>query len=104
MEPPASEISTKRARLAEDERSEQGEEENVWPEPPKRVSPSIRTALVLPKGVTCPDGCQLFSPSEDLDPITLKKLRCAVLPAEGSFHLKKELVLILLLQVTQESF
>uniref|UniRef100_A0A4W6CYJ0 Histone deacetylase 10 n=1 Tax=Lates calcarifer TaxID=8187 RepID=A0A4W6CYJ0_LATCA len=50
-------------------------EEKVWPEPPKRVTPTIRTAVVLPDGVTCPDGCKRFSSSEDLDPLIISKLK-----------------------------
>ncbi|XP_070828274.1 polyamine deacetylase HDAC10 isoform X2 [Chaetodon trifascialis] len=78
---PTSEISTKRIKLAEEEeRSEKGEEgksvkEQVWPEPPKRVTPPIRTAVVLPDGVACPDGCERFSSSEDPDAGIVSKLR-----------------------------
>ncbi|XP_041795005.1 polyamine deacetylase HDAC10 [Chelmon rostratus] len=77
---PTSDISTKRIKLAEEEeQSEKGEEtsaqEKVWPEPPKRVSPPIRTAVVLPNGVACPDGCERFSSSEDPDPLIVSKLR-----------------------------
>lgn len=58
----------------------------MWPEPPKRVSPPVRTALVLPNGVTCPDGCEHFSSSEDPDPLTVSKLKYAALTYNGSFH------------------
>lgn len=81
---PTCEISTKRIKVAEEEEEEKtldkGEEgnsieEKVWPEPPKRVTPTIRTAVVLPDGVTCPDGCKRFSSSEDLDPLIISKLK-----------------------------
>ncbi|XP_076588220.1 polyamine deacetylase HDAC10 [Chaetodon auriga] len=78
---PTSEISTKRIKLAEEEEStEKGEEEKsskeqVWPEPPKRVTPPIRTAVVLPDGVACPDGCERFSSSEDPDAGIVRNLR-----------------------------
>nr|XP_046249339.1 polyamine deacetylase HDAC10 [Scatophagus argus] len=75
---PTSDISTKRIKLAEASEKEEEEksvEEKVWPEPPKRVAPPIRTASVLPNGVKCPDGCKLFSSSEDLDSVTVSKLR-----------------------------
>lgn len=89
---PTSDISTKRIKLAEEEeQSEKGEEtsaqEKVWPEPPKRVSPPIRTAVVLPNGVACPDGCERFSSSEDPDPLIVSKLRYAAVAAHGSFQL-----------------
>ncbi|XP_041853093.1 polyamine deacetylase HDAC10 [Melanotaenia boesemani] len=79
---PTSEISTKRAKLAEkeDERpeieeEEKSPEEEVWPEPPKRISPTIRSASVLPDDVVCPEGCQRYSSSEDLNPLVLSKLK-----------------------------
>lgn len=80
---PTSNISTKRMKLAgeEEERTEIKDEETgsveekVWPEPPKRVTPSIRSAAVLPDGVACPDGCHNVTSSEDLDPLTVRKLR-----------------------------
>uniref|UniRef100_A0A8C4HWE2 Histone deacetylase 10 n=1 Tax=Dicentrarchus labrax TaxID=13489 RepID=A0A8C4HWE2_DICLA len=64
----------------EEERLEKGDEEKsqeeqVWPEPPKRVTPPIRAALVLPNGVACPDGCESFGASEDADPVIVNKLR-----------------------------
>ncbi|XP_029288791.1 polyamine deacetylase HDAC10 [Cottoperca gobio] len=71
---PTSDVSTKRSKLEEEEeeeeRLEEGEEkksaeEEVWPEPPKRVAPPVRTALVLPNGVACPDGCTRFSSPDD---------------------------------------
>lgn len=86
---PTSDISTKRVKLAEEETSEKGEEEKsaeekVWPEPPQRVSPPVRAALVLPNGVTCPDGCKRFSSSEDPDPVTVSRLRYAAV-TQGEF-------------------
>lgn len=79
---PDFELSTKRIKLAEEEEEklEKGEEavtkkEEVWPEPPKRVAPLVRTALVLPDGVACPDGCKRFSLSENLNPLIANKLR-----------------------------
>ncbi|KAF0040615.1 hypothetical protein F2P81_006513, partial [Scophthalmus maximus] len=72
---PTSDISTKRIRLGEeDEKPLDTEEELVWPEPPKRLAPALRTAVVLPGGVACPDGCNQFSSSEELDPVTVNKL------------------------------
>uniref|UniRef100_A0A8C4HVM3 Histone deacetylase 10 n=1 Tax=Dicentrarchus labrax TaxID=13489 RepID=A0A8C4HVM3_DICLA len=74
-------ISTKRVKLAEEEErlekgdEEKSQEEQVWPEPPKRVTPPIRAALVLPNGVACPDGCESFGASEDADPVIVNKLR-----------------------------
>ncbi|XP_073328894.1 polyamine deacetylase HDAC10 [Pagrus major] len=78
---PNSDISTKRIKLAEEEEKteevieEKSVEEKVWPEPPKRVAPPIRTAAILPNGVACPDGCKRFSSSEDPDPVIVNKLR-----------------------------
>lgn len=72
---PTSDISTKRIRLGEEgEKPLDTEEELVWPEPPKRLAPALRTAVVLPGGVACPDGCNQFSSSEELDPVTVNKL------------------------------
>ena len=80
---PNSHVGTKRIKLPgeEDERAEMGEEEKsteekVWPEPPKRLSPPIRSALVLPDDVALPDRCQRISSPEELDPLMLSKLRC----------------------------
>lgn len=76
---PTSEISSKHAKLAEETKDKaEGEtvkEEKVWPEPQKRISPPVRAALILPDGVNCPEGCQRFSSTEDLDPVTVSKLR-----------------------------
>ncbi|XP_040893339.1 polyamine deacetylase HDAC10 isoform X2 [Toxotes jaculatrix] len=79
---PACDISTKRMKLAEEEEKtqdkgeeEKSAEEKVWPEPPKRVTPTIRTAVVFPDGVACPDGCKPFRSTEDLDPLTVSKLK-----------------------------
>ncbi|XP_041652369.1 polyamine deacetylase HDAC10 isoform X2 [Cheilinus undulatus] len=78
---PTSEISTKRIKLAaEEEKTKNGQEEKtveekVWPEPPKRVTPPIRTAVLLPDDATCPDECRRFSSSEDPDPEVVNKLR-----------------------------
>uniref|UniRef100_UPI0037E8A49B polyamine deacetylase HDAC10 n=1 Tax=Semicossyphus pulcher TaxID=241346 RepID=UPI0037E8A49B len=79
---PASDISTKRIKLAEKEidNTADGEEEKiveekVWPEPQKRVTPPVRTAVVLPDGVACPDGCKRLSSSEVSDPGTVNRLR-----------------------------
>ncbi|XP_020501561.2 polyamine deacetylase HDAC10 isoform X1 [Labrus bergylta] len=85
---PTSDISTKRKKLAEEEeeKSENGEEETseeVWPEPLKRVPPPIRTAVVLPDGVTCPDGCKHFSSLEDPNQERVNKLRETLLKAEA---------------------
>ncbi|XP_039663890.1 polyamine deacetylase HDAC10 isoform X1 [Perca fluviatilis] len=78
---PTSDVTTKRIKFAEEEEEdklkkveeEKSAEEEVWPEPPKRVAPALRTALVLPNGVACPDGCKRFSSSEDL--VLINKLR-----------------------------
>lgn len=77
---PTSDVTTKRIKLAEEEEDklkkveeEKNAEEEVWPEPPKRVAPAVRTALVLPNDVACPDGCKRFSSSED--PVIVNKLR-----------------------------
>lgn len=77
---PTSELSTKRIKVVEEEeeRTEKVQEEKntdeiVWPDPPKRVSPCVRTAVVLPDGVDCPDGCERFSDLHP-DPLLVKKL------------------------------
>ncbi|KAG7230940.1 hypothetical protein INR49_024969 [Caranx melampygus] len=83
---PTSDISTKRIKLAEEEEKSldkaegEGEksaesEEKVWPEPPKRLTPAVRTAAVLPDGVACPDGCKPFGSSGDLHPPVLNTLK-----------------------------
>ncbi|XP_053283241.1 polyamine deacetylase HDAC10 [Pleuronectes platessa] len=73
---PTSDISTKRFKLAEEtEEKEDGDKETVWPEPDKRLAPAVRTAVVLPDGVACPDGCHPFTLSEDLDPLIVNKLK-----------------------------
>ncbi|KAG8012813.1 Beta-parvin [Nibea albiflora] len=79
---PTSDISTKRLKLAEEEEErlekveeEESAEEEAWPEPPKRVAPPIRTALLLPDDVACPDGCKRFSSSDDPNPAIVNKLR-----------------------------
>ncbi|KAK2842539.1 hypothetical protein Q5P01_012739 [Channa striata] len=78
---PTSDISTKRIKLEEEgEKTGEGEEdkgtdEKVWAQPPKRVAPSIRTAVVLPDGVACPDQCERFSSPGDPDPLVVSKLR-----------------------------
>uniref|UniRef100_A0AAX7UU57 Histone deacetylase domain-containing protein n=1 Tax=Astatotilapia calliptera TaxID=8154 RepID=A0AAX7UU57_ASTCA len=56
------------------EEEEKDAEEKVWPEPPKRVTPPVCAALVLPDDVACPEGCECFSFSEDLDPLLASKL------------------------------
>lgn len=78
---PTSTISTKCIKSAAEEEKtgmgeeEKGAEEKVWPEPPKRVTPPVRSALVLPDDVDCPDGCERVSSSDDLDPLSASKLR-----------------------------
>ncbi|KAJ0029336.1 hypothetical protein NQD34_004333 [Periophthalmus magnuspinnatus] len=78
---PSEELSTKRVKSAEDDNPieknemEKEAEELVWPDPPKRTSPNVRTAVVGPEGITCPEGSQLFCPSEDPDPNLIKKLQ-----------------------------
>uniref|UniRef100_A0A8C3ACY8 Histone deacetylase 10 n=1 Tax=Cyclopterus lumpus TaxID=8103 RepID=A0A8C3ACY8_CYCLU len=56
---------------------EKSAEEETWPEPPKRLAPPVSTALVLPEGVACPDGCKRFSSSED--PVIVNKLSLVLL-------------------------
>ncbi|XP_068595049.1 polyamine deacetylase HDAC10 [Brachionichthys hirsutus] len=63
---PSFEVSTK--RIKDEEKSQQTAGEPVWPEPRKRVAPPVRTAVVLPDGVSLPDGCKAFSSLEDSDP------------------------------------
>ncbi|XP_056272493.1 polyamine deacetylase HDAC10 isoform X2 [Pseudoliparis swirei] len=82
---PTSNISTKCIKVTEgeEEKQETGEEEKsaeeeTWPEPPKRFPPPVSTAVVLPEGVACPDGCKRFSSSED--PAIVDKLREKFLP------------------------
>uniref|UniRef100_A0A3P9LBV3 Histone deacetylase 10 n=1 Tax=Oryzias latipes TaxID=8090 RepID=A0A3P9LBV3_ORYLA len=80
---PTFEISTKHIKLSGEENKDEAEvgeeqkspEEKIWPEPPKRVSPRVCSAVVLPDGVVCPDACERLSSSEDLGPhlLTLKK-------------------------------
>lgn len=76
---PTPNISTKRIKLTEEEEERKEEEKNVqeivWPEPPKRVAPPVRTAVVLPDHVSCPDGCKAFSSTENLNPAIVNKLR-----------------------------
>ncbi|XP_056244390.1 polyamine deacetylase HDAC10 [Seriola aureovittata] len=79
---PSSDISTKRIKLAEEEENteDKGEEkksaeEKVWPEPPRRVTPAVRAAVVLPDGVACPDGCKHFGSSEDIPPLMVDNLK-----------------------------
>ncbi|XP_047451563.1 polyamine deacetylase HDAC10 isoform X2 [Mugil cephalus] len=79
---PTSDISTKRLKLTEEgenaEKKEEGEQstqDQVWPEPPERMAPPVRCALVLPDDVACPHGCRRFSCSDDLDPLVVSKLR-----------------------------
>lgn len=78
---PTDELGTKRIKLlaGEEERVEKSEEEKkteeiVWPDPTKRISPPVRTAVVLPEGVTCPEGCQCFCSSQDPDPSLVENL------------------------------
>nr|XP_020480994.1 histone deacetylase 10 [Monopterus albus] len=76
---PSCEISTKHIKLAEDkldkEEEEKSAEEEVWPQPPKRVPSAIRTAVVLPEGVACPDRCKCLMSAEDPDPLIANKFR-----------------------------
>uniref|UniRef100_A0A7N8WQ36 Histone deacetylase 10 n=1 Tax=Mastacembelus armatus TaxID=205130 RepID=A0A7N8WQ36_9TELE len=88
---PACDISTKRIKLAEEEENmdkqeeKKSTEENVWSQPPKRISPLIRTAVLLPDDVPCPDGCQHFSSSQDPDPHN--KQRYGTVVGNASFYL-----------------
>ncbi|KAG7494227.1 histone deacetylase 10 [Solea senegalensis] len=72
---PTFDVSTKDLSLDESLNSEESKEEHVWPEPPKRLTPAIRAALLLPDGITCPDGCYRQSVSECLDPLIVTKLK-----------------------------
>ncbi|XP_071349733.1 polyamine deacetylase HDAC10 isoform X2 [Trachinotus anak] len=78
---PTSDISTKRIKLGDEEdtvdkaEEEESAQEVFWPEPPGRVTPTVRTAVVLPDGVACPDGCKHFGSTEDLDPLVVDKLK-----------------------------
>uniref|UniRef100_A0A3Q2XUN6 Histone deacetylase 10 n=1 Tax=Hippocampus comes TaxID=109280 RepID=A0A3Q2XUN6_HIPCM len=72
------EVSTKRCKLEEKEREEKlqrGEAVDAvtWPEPEKYVAPPVRTAVVIPEHVTCPDGCKRFSLSPHADSLSAKK-------------------------------
>ncbi|XP_049929729.1 polyamine deacetylase HDAC10 [Epinephelus moara] len=104
---PASEISTKRMKLAEEEEKvetreeEKHAEEKVWPEPLKRVSPPVRTALILPDGVACPDGCERFSSLED--PVIVSKLRENFLKEDDSDALTTLSGLIALVEKMQKN-
>lgn len=49
-------------------------EEMVWPEPPKRVVPPVRSTLWLPDDVACPQRCEVLK-SSALDPVTVSKLK-----------------------------
>ncbi|KAL7402809.1 hypothetical protein ABVT39_020225 [Epinephelus coioides] len=105
---PASEISTKRMKLAEEEEEkvekreeEKHAEEKVWPAPPKRVAPPVHTALILPDGVACPDGCERFSSSED--PVIVSKLRENFLKEDDSNALKTLSSLIALVEKMQKN-
>ncbi|KAM8892498.1 polyamine deacetylase HDAC10 isoform 2-T2 [Spinachia spinachia] len=67
---PTSDVSTKAMELAaeDEEKQKKAEEEQsaeAWPEPGKRAAPAVRTALVLPDGVACPQGCTRFSSPAD---------------------------------------
>ncbi|XP_068169779.1 polyamine deacetylase HDAC10 isoform X3 [Antennarius striatus] len=76
---PSFEISTKRVKDEEKE-SKQTNEEVMWPEPQIRVAPPVCTAVVLPDGVACPDGCKAFTPLDDSDPAVVCNLREKFLP------------------------
>lgn len=86
---PTSTISTKCIKLAAEEEKtgeeEEGAKEKVWPEPPKRATPPVRAAAVLPDDVASPDGCERFSSSENLDPVLGSKLRYGGGVCYGSF-------------------
>ncbi|XP_037307374.2 polyamine deacetylase HDAC10 isoform X2 [Pungitius pungitius] len=79
-DPPTSDVSTKAIELAAEgkEKQKKAEEESgaevaAWLEPLKRTAPPVRSALVLPDGVACPEGCARFSASAD--PAIVHKLR-----------------------------
>ncbi|XP_072290811.1 polyamine deacetylase HDAC10 [Eucyclogobius newberryi] len=73
---PSDELSTKPVKSAEGEAEEKTEtEELVWPDPLKRISPNVRTAALVPEGVTCPEGCRLFCSSQEPEPNLIKQLQ-----------------------------
>lgn len=78
---PSDELSTKRVKLPEDENpavtseEEKKTEDVVWLDPPKRMTPKIRTAVVVPEGTVCPEGSHRFCTSVDPDPSLIKKLK-----------------------------
>ncbi|XP_049579586.1 polyamine deacetylase HDAC10 isoform X2 [Syngnathus scovelli] len=62
-EAPPSDVSTKRIKLEEKRQSgetAEGKDNISWPEPEKCVAPPVRTAVVIPEDVDCPDGCERF--------------------------------------------
>ncbi|CAL8295726.1 unnamed protein product [Boreogadus saida] len=64
------------AQREEPEKVEEKEEEEiVWPEPLRRVAPSLRSALLLPDAAECPDGCARFSPAHGPGPLERARLR-----------------------------
>ncbi|XP_037539664.1 polyamine deacetylase HDAC10 [Nematolebias whitei] len=86
---PPAHISTKRIKSVEGEaKTETGEdekstEENVWPEPPKRFSPTVRAASVLSDDVTCPDRCKRLNANQDVDPLIVSKLKDSFISDAG---------------------
>ncbi|XP_029901022.1 polyamine deacetylase HDAC10 [Myripristis murdjan] len=79
---PASELSAKSLKVAEQKTGNEPEaqeqrspEEIVWPEPPKRLCPPVRTAVALPEGVACPDACKRCSSAEAPSSLVLNRIR-----------------------------
>ncbi|XP_077425342.1 polyamine deacetylase HDAC10 isoform X2 [Vanacampus margaritifer] len=75
---PPSEVSTKRIKLEEKEREEKlqrGEAADskagiTWPQPQTCVLPPVRTAVVIPEEMACPDGCKRFNLSQHADSLS----------------------------------
>lgn len=81
-DPPSTDISTKRKKLENEEEEkaemaveERSTEEKVWPDPPERLCPPVRSAAVLPDDASCPDGLKRLSSSKDLEPLLLSKIK-----------------------------
>ncbi|XP_034031950.1 polyamine deacetylase HDAC10 [Thalassophryne amazonica] len=67
-------LSGEQLENAKDTEESVSTQEKVWPELQKRFSPLTQTALVLPDGMTCPDGCERFSTTDDPDAVTVSIL------------------------------
>lgn len=81
-EPPTTDVSTKRTKLAkaEEEKAETTEEERsqkekVWPEPAERLRPPVGSASALPDDAACPDGLKCLTSSKDLGPLLVSRIK-----------------------------